>query len=306
MSFIEWDPKEWERHVNALASLRHGKANYQEVPDKHKGDYGIEGFSPDDKIAYQAYAPQEPLSTKDRYEKQRAKITTDINKFVNNQKDLEDLLGQTVIEKWVLIVPQFDSAELVKHAQKKAAELREKSLVYISDDFKIIIETDGCFAEEKQKLIASGAASLDLEVDQANGTKIKDWSDQNNELVKTIDKKLKKLERNHDQANIIQQREYFIKRHIEGQNLLTSLKNEYPDFWEKLHKYKIQREDELVIANAVHSEGASKRLRDEIQVMEVGFKETMSSLTPAMVKQLSYEAISDWIIRCPLDFKGEN
>lgn len=170
------NPLDWQKHVNLLASLRHGQANYQVVPDKHKGDLGIEGFSPDDGVCYQAYCPEEPISTEERYLKQRGKITSDIKKFINNESELEKLFGNTKIKKWVLVVPILDSRILVQHGAIKAQEVLNKNLSYVDNDFKIVIETEEQFTEQKFILLNNGLSKLDLEPIEASLKNIQDWS----------------------------------------------------------------------------------------------------------------------------------
>lgn len=52
------------------------------------------------------------------YKKQRGKITTDIKKFIDNRNDLINILGDSKIKSWVLVVPRHESALLLKHANK--------------------------------------------------------------------------------------------------------------------------------------------------------------------------------------------
>lgn len=75
-----WSPDDWQLAVNLWLTARYGLGSYQKVPDRHVGDFGIEGFSTDGN-AYQSYAPEALTTAKDLYEKQRDKMTADINKF---------------------------------------------------------------------------------------------------------------------------------------------------------------------------------------------------------------------------------
>jgi len=114
-----WEGEEWESYIKRLLTRHYGPGNYQDVPARHKGDFGIEGYSTTDGCAYQCYATQEPCTVNQRYESQRSKITTDINKFISNQKDLQKVFGTTLIHRWILMVPISESAKLMQHASKK-------------------------------------------------------------------------------------------------------------------------------------------------------------------------------------------
>lgn len=147
-----WEGEEWEKHIQLLLKRHYGPGNYQEVPAKHVGDFGIEGYSING-CAYQCYATQEPCTTQQRYDAQRDKITTDIGKFIRNEPELVKLFGGTLIRRWILIVPVSESASLVQHASKKSKEVLRAGLPYVSDDFKVIIDTDSCFAKEINELV---------------------------------------------------------------------------------------------------------------------------------------------------------
>ena len=38
-----WEGEEWEKQIQRLLKMHYGPGNYQEVPAKHVGDFGIEG-----------------------------------------------------------------------------------------------------------------------------------------------------------------------------------------------------------------------------------------------------------------------
>ena len=79
---------QWQDWADMLLQRHYGSGGYQKIPDKVKGDAGIEGFSMSG-CAYQVYGPEEPLSTSERYEKHRNKITRDINKFIKKRNLLQ-------------------------------------------------------------------------------------------------------------------------------------------------------------------------------------------------------------------------
>src|SRR5437870_4568866 len=87
-----WEGNDWQEHVLTLLRSHYDPGQFQDVPDNHVGDFGIEGYSLDGCV-YQCYAAQEPLSPNARYEAQRDKITTDLTKFIDNHVDLEKVLG---------------------------------------------------------------------------------------------------------------------------------------------------------------------------------------------------------------------
>jgi hypothetical protein len=82
---------DWQQWANRILSAHYGPLEYQQVPDHDRGDAGIEGFTRTDGHAYQAYGCEEPISTAERYAKQRDKVTQDIGKFILNRATLARL-----------------------------------------------------------------------------------------------------------------------------------------------------------------------------------------------------------------------
>lgn len=127
----------------------------------------------------------------------------------------------------------------------------------------------------------------------------------NNELVNVIDEKLRKLESNFKDEENFELRNFFIKKNIEGRNTLYQLKKNHPIFWEKLVGIKKHREKNLVLETKISTSASKETLMNEINKMEFMFKESVASLNQTSANDLSFEAVSDWMIRCPLDFKIE-
>jgi hypothetical protein len=61
----------WQRYCHCLFTARHGE-RYQPVPDRVRGDWGIEGFTASG-ILYQCFAPEEPITREERHDKIRKK-----------------------------------------------------------------------------------------------------------------------------------------------------------------------------------------------------------------------------------------
>jgi hypothetical protein len=187
-----WEGEEWEKYIQLLLKRHYGPGNYQEVPAKHVGDFGIEGYSTNGCV-YQCYATQEPCTTKLRYESQRDKITTDIGKFISNKSNLIQLFGCTSINRWILVVPVSKSALLMQHASTKTEEVLQKQLPYVADDFKIIIITDDYFAKEINELTNVGVVKIDFQNLETTEESIKEWLNNNDRLTKNLHMKVQKI-----------------------------------------------------------------------------------------------------------------
>ena len=166
---------DWQDWANQLLTLHYGPTEYLRVPDKHKGDAGIEGFALNKGHVYQAYGCEEPISDAERYEKQRNKMTTDTKKFIDNKEVLAKLFGAKKISRWVLFVPLCDSKDLIIHANKKTAEIKEANLSYVAEDFEVTICDETDFAVERKQLMAVETNAISITVDSADN-QVEDWA----------------------------------------------------------------------------------------------------------------------------------
>ncbi|MEI6332868.1 MAG: hypothetical protein WCP16_26785, partial [Pseudanabaena sp. ELA645] len=226
-----YEGEEWETYIQLLLK-RHYKLNYQEVPAKHKGDFGIEGYSSCGAV-FQCYAT-EAYETNQRYEAQRDKITTDIGKFIKNKAEFIKLFGNTVINRWILLVPVFDSALLAQHASTKAKQVLDLNLPYVSNDFKIFIATDDHFAKERNELANAGVIDIDVPDAEISSENREEWLSSNDSLVKNLDIKGQKIIPDPSPAKIEKFKRLIIDQYLNGQNLLTRLSNNYPDLYANL------------------------------------------------------------------------
>src|SRR5690625_6734778 len=92
---------EWEEFCHSCLKLLHRDENYKSVDASNSGDSGIDGFTSSGKV-YQCYCPEKEYTDSDLYEKQRDKITTDIQKLYNYQESIKILLNGIKIKTWHL------------------------------------------------------------------------------------------------------------------------------------------------------------------------------------------------------------
>ena len=91
MAQSAWSGDDWQEFCMLLLRERYSHHQFQEMPDKDKGDLGIEAFSLDG-CAYQCYAPEQAVTVTERYERQRDKLTKDLGKLKKNEAKLKRVL----------------------------------------------------------------------------------------------------------------------------------------------------------------------------------------------------------------------
>lgn len=263
------------------------------VPDRHTGDFGIEGFSRDG-CAYQCYAAREPLDTEALYKKQRDKMSVDIRKFCNNQPHLQALFGPTVISRWIFVVPRHDSAKLSQHAETKAAEVRAKGLPHVAQDFAINVITDEYFLLERSQLLAEGLRQIQVPIDQMPQAAVHGWADDNDTLVRTLDRKLEPLPRTAEERTML--RDLYLKHFLDGQNVLQHLKEQYPMLYELAVKTKESRADFLRTASLTQD----LTIYAVLQSFAGELSEAVKGLDRTTSELLAHAAVAEWLLLCPL------
>lgn len=295
-----WDGNEWQNHVLRLLRHRYGEL-FVEVPHRHCGDLGLEGFSRSTGYVYQCYAPEEPLQTKERYEKQRDKITEDLTKLVDNSHELQRLLGPTVINGWLLVVPHFDSVKVQQHAQTKATEVLQANLPYVSKSFFVNVISDDFFEVELQQLTNIGLSSITIPLEEIEQEQVDDWVDSNQVLVQTMDRKIGRIPA--IPAESLQSfRRYLLENYLAGLNALDSLRLINPDSYESAIRCKGDRERFLRADCLLASTQPNVTLQQEIERFINSLQGEIPSLNKVTAEVLAWEAVADWLLRCPLNF----
>ncbi|BDG10795.1 hypothetical protein [Anaeromyxobacter paludicola] len=298
---VMWDGTAWQKRIQMLLSLRYQPGAYQPVPDRHKGDCGIEGFSSDGN-AYQCFAAQEPLSTVALYQKQRGKITTDINKFINNKQRLTNVLGSVAVEFWILLVPRFESAKLLEHATAKSLQVRAAGLPYAHPQFTVRVATEELFAKEAAALACAGALKLNLPHEEPEATFLGKWSQEHVGLINNMETKIKKLPTVATPEKQLALRDFLIKRYLSGQNVLELMRERYSELYALVAEAKRRREIFLAGETLVTAAPADQTLARQRELFLTELHDSVGNVVHDQAEALTWEAIADWLMRCPLDF----
>jgi hypothetical protein len=295
-----WDGNEWQQHVTRLLKKRYCEPGaYQEMPSRDKGDLGLEGFSRDG-VCYQCCASEEPLTLDKLYEKLRDKITSDIKKFVGNQKRLAGVFGPLKIKRWLLVVPRFQSTRLLEHAETKAGEVRERHLPYVADDFAVGVITDGEFETELHLLSAVGIYQHDIIVDEPAVAEVEGFAVTHSSLLNNVLTKAEKLPKLHSLKERTQFADHMVGHYLRGKSALDALRARDPEQFERFLRCKKTKERTLVVESMVQV-GDAKTLASTFATFKNELQAQVS-VSPNTADLLGWESVADWLLRCPLDF----
>jgi|ERR1022692_1607904 hypothetical protein len=301
MDIRVWDGKEWERYCMGLLRLHHGAHELHEVPDRHGGDLGLEAYASNG-CAYQCYAALEPLSTSELYENQRDKLTVDLTKLKNKKADVARLLGSIVIRRYMFMIHRHDSHKLVQHANTKAAEVKAWGLTFVADDFEIVVITDDAFPRERASILGLREVLMDVPLSPVDdlGT----WTSENQGLVATVNRKLTALPLSPQRRE--KYIEQLLQQYLNGENVLSRIREKYPDQWQAAVRCKGSKENRLVLE---HGELLDSPSTGQLTKLARELTDDLRSAVPPMdievAKSLAWHSLADWLIRCPLDFPTE-
>lgn len=290
-----WDGKEWEAHVLHLLQAEHGSHNVQKVPAKHQGDCGLDYFCLHKLLVYQCYAVEGPVDVATRADKQKSKITTDIKKFCDPNGGAAAMFNGHKIKRWILAVPLHDSKEVVLHAVNKAAEVRDKNLPYVDDDFQIVIQDRESFDDDtwnrritlRKRIRPVVAEPTDDEVAAVSG------GDQN--LADNLRAKLGS--RISDPGDLDDAVDDALRVFVQSENAKDALRSIAPDAYEDIIRLISERLRRIRLGSRA---SGGDRLDAEINGLKSSILTSIPNLDPGTAETIAVGAISDWLMRCPL------
>lgn len=294
--------KQWEEYCVRLLQARYPLGEFQPVPATDRGDYGIEGFATDG-CAFQCYA-SEALATGDLYEHQRSKMHEDIQKFINNSAGLKKLLAGIVIKNWVFLVPEVRSKKLIEYAGRKQEEVRSAKLSYAHPEFHISVLTDDAFATERAMLIHTGAQVLHLPELPVPPSSIDAWESNasNDPLNARLADKIGRMSSFTAEPMRHAFRREMIRRFIAGENMLDQVRAYSPETWEDILEIKTARESVMRAEQILSGHTPQRFIETQREELVARYKHRITGLSHETFDTLSWEAISEWLVRCPLDF----
>ena len=290
-----WDGKEWEAHVLHLVQTEHGSHNVQKVPAKHKGDAGLDYFCLHKPLVYQCYAVEEPVDVATRADKQKSKMTTDINKFCDPNGGAATIFKDRKITRWILAVPLHDSREVVSHAAKKAAEVKAKKLAYVDDDFQILIQDRETFDPETWGRRMALRRRIRPLVPEPTDAEVVAVSRGDQSLTDNLRTKLGA--RLSDPGGLEDAIDDALRVFVQSENAKDALRTIAPEAYEDVVRLISERLRRIRMGSRA-SEG--DRLDAEINGLKVAILTSVPNLDPGSAETISVGAISEWLMRCPL------
>lgn len=300
----QWTGDEWETWCLDLLSIRYGE-NVQQVPDRVKGDHGLEAFRLDCGTVYQCYAPEAAMTINQITEAVKSKIRRDIRTLTDKQQEVCAMLGAGYrISRWVLLTPELDDKELLKYAAYKSERVcgADPRPTWCDEaDFRIVVATDRTLFPTELRVLAQAGTSIQLRLP------VPDISEATAELdegmSQTItDKFLVNAVLAADGGLLARYRDQTVLDYVYGTRQLDVLENKYTAVFEQ-----VKRRSDLVLRSVTRqlaSSSASQQVNTEELVRQ--FREGLESDAPALAaaarEELGHHYVASWWIACPLRY----
>ena len=292
-----WDGDEWQSFAHQLVQYRHGHENIQCVPDKVKGDAGIE-FIYIGGTLYQCYAPEETSDVAKAAEAQKGKATKDLKKLVSYKDKLIPLLNGLVINRWILLCPFLDNKDVVSHVRRKAIALRTAGLPYIDATFEGLVHSQDDFASEIELLRQQSKMPLKITIPSA----VDISAAQGSEMGQKIDAKLTRGFKSFETPEkIAKRRDSYISGHLRRENALDNLRQNHPALWERSLQC-LSAEEERLAAVGAAATLPGEQLKESLDRIEQALKTDLPDMSGAFATTVAIGTVGDWLMRCPLDF----
>jgi hypothetical protein len=293
----DWDGKEWQRFSKQLVQVRHLPQNVQDIPDRVQGDAGLE-FITSDGCCYQSYAPEEISDVAKAASAMKSKGARDLRKLIKNRQKILSILGDRKISRWILLCPFLDNKDVISHLQTVAKEVKGAGLDFLASDFCALVQCQEDFETELQQLRAK-AAGVPLPIKKPSLDQI---STTISKLDQRVEGKLKRAFPLDDPSRTEARKKNFVYAHVERENVLSDLRDEYPDFWEAATECIDTEERRLEMAGA-EGATASQQINSSIDRVEKSLKNQVPGLSERQVASISQGQVGTWLIECPLDFQ---
>lgn len=306
--FGPFDGDSWEQICQLAFKLKYCNQNYQSIPAT-PGDFGIEGFTRDGTV-FQCYCPDFDLPAKDLYDKQRDKITTDIAKIKQYADDLQRL-GVTSIKKWILVTPRMGKNDLLAHCISKKSDVLAWGENIIDPSFDILIHEIGDYATEFGQILSSKNKKLFLkpENNASDGGRMTDWKKIQEPLVTNANRKNKirisqvKIPPGKTVQTINKFTDHNVRSFLNGMSILNKWQKIIPENYTKFMSLIGKQENDLEITCVLNQKDPNIFFEETKVNLNNLLTRSFPEIDTLTIEYLVDYVISDWILRCPLDFE---
>jgi hypothetical protein len=294
-----WNPDDWEVFALSLLQSRHGALKVHKIPAAHKGDFGIDYYCTAQAVAYQCYAVQEPIDIATRADRQKKKITIDLGKIISKADEVSKLFLGNPIKHWILLTPLHDSKDVNLHCSKKTLEFRGQKCTHLDGCFEVSVHDQKSFAANAVAAGMAALATVALNVPHPTSEEMNHWQAGSPDLLVNATHKLMKRT---GPSGLQEALAETVRSFLQGNAILDALRSSSPDLHEKVMAAVASRSRRLNFAGPQGGPAPGAILNTEIDNLIAAIRASAPNLSDDNADQIAFGSVSEWIMRCPLDF----
>lgn len=291
------DGKEWQKYCQNILILHYGRRNFFPVPDTDSGDHGLEFFTTDGTL-FQCYFPDPNCSMEEFKKRAQKKINDDLNKLIEYQDGIAELLDGIIINEWVILIPEIRTKDIIKYCNKKAKSFLQKSPPFIDkDNFHIRAHDDDAFPNEKHKARRMLDEEINIPVCEVNHEEKEEWKSSNANFYANLNRKCSKISTNPDR--LIDQ---LIGHYLILEDLLGAYREEFPELHSEISKM-VNANLNTLRNNSLFTIGEPGQLMKELlEANRANVDRLTQKISQQNSEAFSIGFISKWIAECNMDF----
>lgn len=308
-SYGSFDGNSWEGMFQIILKRKYMAVGYVKVKAS-PGDFGIEGYTKDGRT-FQCYCPNLNIDTKSFYEKQRTKVTDDLNKLKTNHKELSEILGGVKLKTWVLVTPIISHRDLINHCNIKRDLVKSWNLPFIdNDNFEILVhEADDYAIEIGEYFNHTGKKySLKPKMEESSDEKLVEWQTTEIDLVNNaIGKNEIRVNSLPNKADLKRKINTLtnetVRYYLNGESMLRTWQASQPENHQRFIELLASVEDELKEKCLLNIVEPNQFVREVGDYVDQKIRMAFSHLDESTIVRLKNYSVSFWILRCPLYFE---
>ena len=300
--YDQYNPKMWESFCEKMIRHHYGVNNFWTVPDYDAGDYGIEYFTATGDL-FQCYFPNLDIDIKQYKRKIQKKINDDLNKLEKNKHEIEKILDDIKIRRWILLIPKNLTKELIVYCNKKKNEVIKKNISFIDNaNFKVKIETAESYPLSKNYALSVGGYQVNISIDPVNDDEKDTWSNCNIIFSDNIKRKSDVIMNEKSKKFQIK----IMEKYIQIEKFLDVIRSDFPDLYQEVNDMSLallgKCQEKSLFVEKIDSDFIEKILEintDLFKKFSINFSENNRQLLP-------FGYISKWFAECNFDLISDD
>ena len=230
----------------------------------------------------------------------RKKIRDDLRKLKKHEAKISSMLGGIVVKRWILLVPNLQSKDLIAHCHKCKKKTLEVNVSFIDqEEFTAKIETAESYPDAALYANRVRIQTIDIPIEPISPSQQDIWAGANSAFMGNIERKSELLMR--DKAPVFRDR--VVKRYIQIEHFLEKLRDEHPDLHELVEGSGGALLEEMKDSSVLQGEIDSSFIGEVLKGNKKGFGKYSSDFSDANATSLPFGYLAKWIAECNMDFE---